>query len=159
MDERPGDVKYLWCYFVMLRFGKYGKRQIEENWDGFESVCRVLHGLDVSLFGGDRAKYLTGDENDFRHMSQLERLKYVEMPARERRYMKIVRSKWRHFNNSLEKEGRMNLWDWNRALELQAIIWKLAGVEGTFGKYIIQPKYKDSLADWFFDVRERLLEA
>ena len=72
--------------------------------------------------------------------------------------MKIARSKWRQFSESLEKEGRITSRNWNRMLELQLIIWKLAGVDGTFGEYIQKPKYKDLLLDWFFTVSERLLK-
>ena len=80
------------------------------------------------------------------------------MPGREREYMKIAKSKWHRINESLEKEGRITCRNWNRMIELQFIIWKLAGDDGTFGEYIQKSKYKDLLLDWFFTVSERLLK-
>ena len=57
MDKSPRDLQRssLWCYCVMLRFGKYRGIFLEEDWMGYGSVCRVLHGLDISLFGGEIA--------------------------------------------------------------------------------------------------------
>ena len=80
------------------------------------------------------------------------------MPDRDREYMKIAKSKWRRLNESREKEGRMTLRNWNRMCELQVIIWKLAGDDGTFGEYIQKSAYKDSLLDRFFTVSDRLLK-
>ena len=153
-NDRPLPVA-----FPQFVKGKLGKDHVVFKRMGYEKVCRVLHGLDISLFTGDRANSLTGDERDLRLMCELEREKYVVMPVRERAYMKIAEAKWRHFSADLEKEGRMTSRNWYRALELQFIVWKLAGVEGTFNEFILKTKYKDLLVDRFFTVSERLLKA
>ena len=43
--------------------------------------------------------------------------------------------------------------------ELQYVIWKLAGDDGTFGEFIQRSEYKDSLLDKFFTVCDRLCTA
>ena len=100
-------------------------------YNGFNESVAFVHGAGWEL--GDS---FTGEVNDLERMKFVQVLRYVVMPDREREYMKIAKSKWCRLNESRKKEGRMTLQNWNRMCELQVIIWKLAGDDGTFGEYI-----------------------
>ena len=60
------------------------------------------------------------------------------------------------FNECLKEKGWLSLRNWNRLIDLQIIVWKLAGDWGTFDEYIQRTKYKEFLVDVFYTVSERL---
>ena len=125
---------------------------------GYQESVAFIHGF-ANRFGNVLGDSFTGEESDLERMGFMQVWRYVVMPDREREYMKLARLKWRRINESLTKEGRITCRNWKRMIELQFIIWKLAGDDGTFSEYIQKSKYKDLLLDWFFTVSERLLKA
>ena len=87
---------------------------------GYQKSVAFVHG-----FGSVLGDSCTGEESDLERMKFMQFVRYVVMPDRERGYMKIARSKWRQFSESLEKEGRITSRNWNRMLELQLIILEI----------------------------------
>ena len=65
---------------------------------GYQKSVAFVHGFGFVL--GDS---FTGEESDLERMQFMQLVRYVVMPDRERGYMKIARSKWRQFSESLEK--------------------------------------------------------